>query len=284
MSKKLLFCLFLLSCTLSAASAQDSLRYLAPSDTVFMEISNFGEKLISHEVQRGQTLYAIARYYGMRPTELKFYNAGTSDNLQPGQRLKLPLPNRSILRFKDPDFHREDYAPIFYRIKRGDTYYGLSKRVLKLSIDTIKMRLIPREETLRPGQLLFIGWISVDGIPDNYRVEQIHPMFRENYELRKEIQRYLSEGRKVVEGQGVAVWQSENRDQKNYYALHEAAPVNSIIEIFNPMKKRTVYAKVVGRIPVTIYPPNVEVVLSNRAARLLGAIDPKFFVKIKYYK
>jgi len=49
------------------------------------------------------------------------------------------------------------------------------------------------------------------------------------------------------------------------------------------MSSRTLYAKVIGRIPEG-YERNIEVVLSPEAARKLGARDPRFFVKTKYSK
>ena len=49
------------------------------------------------------------------------------------------------------------------------------------------------------------------------------------------------------------------------------------------MSNRTVYAKVIARVPDG-YERNVEVILSPEAARKIGALDPKFFVKVKYFK
>ena len=50
------------------------------------------------------------------------------------------------------------------------------------------------------------------------------------------------------------------------------------------MTRRTLYAKVVGRLPNTDLGPNVKVVLSPIAAKFLGARDPRFFVKIDYIR
>ena len=58
----------------------------------------------------------------------------------------------------------------------------------------------------------------------------------------------------------------------------------TIIEVLNPMTNRTVYVKVIGKIPDTAYRDEVAVILSPLAAKLLGAIDPRFFVKVKYHR
>ena len=52
----------------------------------------------------------------------------------------------------------------------------------------------------------------------------------------------------------------------------------------NPLKKKTVYAKVIARIPDQAYGDDIVVVLSPSVAKLLGAKDPKFFVELKYFE
>lgn len=81
--------------------------------------------------------------------------------------------------------------------------------------------------------------------------------------------------------QGVAFWSKSNYQNNDLYVLHRKAPINSYIEINNPMKRKTTYAKVIDRIPEGTN-SDVEVVLSPATAKMLGARDPKFFVKIKY--
>ena len=48
------------------------------------------------------------------------------------------------------------------------------------------------------------------------------------------------------------------------------------------MKGATVYAKVIGRIPNNVYGKEVIVIVAPSVAKTLGAIDERFFVKIKY--
>jgi transcription elongation GreA/GreB family factor len=74
------------------------------------------------------------------------------------------------------------------------------------------------------------------------------------------------------------------KDETDLMAMHRKAEVGSVISIYNPMSRRTVYAKVVGRIPDTVYKDDVIVVVSPLVAKLLGAIDPRFFVKVKYHR
>ena len=90
-------------------------------------------------------------------------------------------------------------------------------------------------------------------------------------------------GQKETAAQGVCFWPKDSKEKGSLYALHRDASIGSIISVNNPMGNRTVYAKVIGRIPEG-YERNIEVILSPEAARKLGARDPRFFVKTKYFK
>ena len=54
--------------------------------------------------------------------------------------------------------------------------------------------------------------------------------------------------------------------------------------VTNPMNQRTVYVKVIGNLSDRAYEDNVKVVLSPMAAKLLGAVDQRFYVKVTYCK
>lgn len=276
-----LICLFWGLPWIVSASTGDSIRYLLPHDTLYLTVG-MGEMLATHTVASGQTLFSLARFYGLTTEELKFYNVGMSDALDRGQQVRVPIPPRAILRFKPDTFYRWAHAPIYYRIRPGDTVFGLSKRFFKLPQDSIYQRLDQWNGTLRVGQLFFVGWIRTDGIPRSYQDQGGHPLFRENHKLRRFIVRYVNEGKRKYEHSGAARW-SEDDQQNNHYALHDRAPLDSYILVQNPMKKRHIYAKVVGRLPRST-PPNVLIVLTAHSAKLLGARDPQFFVEIEYYK
>ncbi len=259
----------------------DSLRYLRPHDTLYLSIGP-GEMMTTHTVVAGQTLFSLAKFYGLTTQELKFFNPGLGNGLALDQQVQIPIPTKAIVRVKPDTFYRWAYAPLYYRVRPGDTVYGLSKRFFKMPIDSVHQRLENWEGTLKVGQRYFVGWLSTSGIPRELRQGQVHPLFRENYELARHVQRYVAEGKREYEQSGAAFWEAE-KDSRNFYVLHDEAPLDSYLRITNPMKSRYIYAKVVGRIPRST-PPNILMVMSSRCARLLGAKDPEFFVEIQYYK
>lgn len=81
---------------------------------------------------------------------------------------------------------------------------------------------------------------------------------------------------------GIAYWQPSHRRSSGKYVLHSTAPINSIIKLYNPMMRRTVDAKVIGRIPKETYRKDVDVVISPAIAESLGALDSRFMVELTF--
>ena len=277
--------IFLLSTTLlHATTTGDSTAYLTPKDTIFLTIGAYNEKLFEHGMEKKQTLFSLAKFYGLTLGELYAYNPGLKEKaISVGDKIKIPIPNRAIIRYRDDGFSFNEHVPVYYIVRKGDTMYSISKRFFRMPEDIIWHRNNLVSNSLKPGQKLHVGWMSIHGVPDSLRTYRGGPLSQKNQVLKKA---YLRQGmnKKELQHQGVAFWQKNNKDDSDFYALHRNAPINSIIAVTNPMKNRTVYAKVIGRIPITAYGSDIAVVISPLTAKFLGAKDPRFFVKVKYFK
>lgn len=260
----------------------DSIYYLSYYDTIFLTIDYTGEKLIEHRIDYGQTLYSLARFYGLSVEELYFYNPGLNENgISVDDLIRIPIPNRAIIRYKHPNFLDDWHVPIYYVVKKGDTLFRIAKVYFQMPVEDVMYRNGLINTNLSTGQLLHLGWMSIEGIPDSLRSSKVGINGERNNSLRKVFRR---DSKNLKSDSGVAFWQKESKKSSGLYVLHRSAKLNSIIEVENPMNRRTVYAKVVGRIPPTIYDDDVRIVLSPYAAKLLRARDPRFFVKIRYRK
>lgn len=262
----------------------DSLYYLLPSDTVILSIEQYGEKIFTHRLEKKQTLYSLAHFYGLSVEELYYYNPGLKEtSVKIHQGIRVPIPNRAIRRYLPEDETAIGYIPVYYKVKRGDTVYGIARRFFRIPEDTLRQRNNLDGNELKTDQLLQVGWMNMSGVPEDYRQMSGGPLARRNFAMKKI---YLREaaGKKEREHQGVAFWQKNSKEESDFYALHRKAPINSVIAVENPMTKRTVYVKVIGRIPDAAHGYDVVVVLSPLIAKLLGAKDPRFFVHIKYHK
>ena len=263
------------------ATATDTVRYLTENDTILIVKNQYDEKIYTHTIQPGQTLWSLARFYGLKPEELKRFNTLYDDKVfNPGDKVRIPIPNKAIIRFENPNLDKSKLLPVCYVVKKGDTMFGIAQRDYKMPIDTLIKRNNLEGKPLQPGQILHTGWMSKSGIPDSLQNHQAYKSFDKDSRAAVEFEKK----RARFNERGPVVWSNEKGKGRKKMAavLHNKARVGKVIEIFNPNNNRTVYAKVIGRIPAGAYDPSVIAVLTQYTAKLLGAKNKKFFVEIKY--
>jgi murein DD-endopeptidase MepM/ murein hydrolase activator NlpD len=96
-----------------------------------------------HIVQRGETIYSIARSYGVDNGELMRFNGITdASKLQIGQRVKIPGTAAS------------GYAE--YRVVRGDTLYGIARRYEIPLQSLLAANTLENNYVLKEGDILHI--------------------------------------------------------------------------------------------------------------------------------
>lgn len=270
---------------LHLSATGDSLSYLTPKDTVFLSADDFGNKIFEHTMEKGQTFFSLARFYGLKLEALYAFNPEVEHdgNFEPGQRIKIPIPDSAIVKSPKDAWPRTKFAPVFYVVKHGDTFYRIAKNYFQIPLDSLKKLNRLEKTVLFTGQRLQVGWLSLDGIPESLQLINANPMSAKMLELKL---RYdaAKVSKKEQFHNGAAYWQREKKGNNDYYALHRFAPVGSVIEITNPIKKKTVYAKVLAPISDRAYGDDIVVVLSPSLAKLLDAKDAKFFVEVRYFR
>ena len=119
-----------------------------------------------HVVKQGETLYKIARTYGLSVAELKRLNGLTRDNIRVGQRLIVKPPTLDV-----------PASPEIYTVKEGETLYAIAFR-FGLSVDTL-LALNPLEEPfLEPGQTLRLLPVPTVRGYTTYRVRRGDTLFK----------------------------------------------------------------------------------------------------------
>lgn len=265
----------------------DSLTYLTPQDSVFLTVDESNQKIIIHQLEKKQTMYSLAKFYGLEFNEVMYYNEEleTVSDISVGTFINIPIPHKAIKRYQRKDFDSTKHASIYYKVKKGDTLYGVAKRMFRMPVEDIQERNNLTDNNINPGQYLHIGWISTEGIPREYR--KLKPVPPEWQASQLNERHYLqAKGIKDERTQnGVGAWNKNSKNEGKLTALHNSAPINSIIEITNPMNNRSIFVKVIGRPSSKVYyGPNVKVVLTPKVAKMLGARDPRFYVNIRFLK
>ncbi|HOY19874.1 MAG TPA: hypothetical protein PLC89_21355, partial [Haliscomenobacter sp.] len=52
----------------------DSLRYLTPRDTIILSVGANDAKIFEHKIEKGQTIFSLARFYGLKMDALRYLN------------------------------------------------------------------------------------------------------------------------------------------------------------------------------------------------------------------
>jgi len=114
-----------------------------------------------HEVQRGQTLWGLARQYGTTISDLQeLNNMGRRTRLREGEYLVVPLANKFVdlgptYASKGSSKNKGDKRKIYYRVKRGDSLWKISKKY-KVSIKNLKKWNNLKSHRIYPGKRLVL--------------------------------------------------------------------------------------------------------------------------------
>ena len=272
---------FLLQFTFSA-KAGDSIKYLTAKDTLFITFNETtGEKIFEHRIQARQTLYSLAKFYGLNEEELYPYNPKLKSNIVGiGQIVRVPIPNAAIKRFKGQNFKQWKYAPIMFSVKKGDNLYKIAQTLFHMPVDSVvKWNNLPGR-IIKPGQLLHVGWMNLGGVPDSIRHSFVK---KSTVDVRsKMLSSHFEKQKKSSEQRGAAFWNIKGTAKTDLYCLHRTAKVGTIIAVTSTMNNKLAYAKVIGKIPENAHGAETVLIVAPSVAKLLGAKDEKFFVKIRF--
>lgn len=109
-----------------------------------------GTKYYLHTVEKGQTLFAIAKFYGKDVNDIVIENPEAIDGIKPGQILKIPIEKAT----KTIAATNSDTSNCtLHKVQQGETLYSLSKQY-GVSIDKIKALNPQLKEGLKVGQTL----------------------------------------------------------------------------------------------------------------------------------
>jgi len=282
LKNNLLFLSFISLFILNEAKSQFSYIPVGNTkDTVFIGYID-GKHCLYHLIKKDDNLISIASYYGTSITALKDINGMTNNEIQKNKIIKIPIQYKSI---KSPlsqsSFEKYNYIPVFYKDKKGDTLYRLFRIYFTRDSNEIKKINSIKNNILTTDAKLLIGYYPVQSIKNSSTDIEFQPR------INKDTLSLISDKTKkiLVSLSGAAkTYDSPFEKTKYPYVLSNKIPEHSVVEITNPMSKKKITGKVIGKIPPGKYPLDILLLLTKNDALKLGYLDLKFFVSVKYYK
>ncbi len=241
-----------------------------------------------HEVHKGETLYSIAKKYGVSVAKLKKYNNILGDNINEGSTLLIVF-NPENISFQPDAQHQQ----LVYTVQKGETLYKIASVSMKQPVSTLMKLNGKSDYNIRNEDQIIVGYLNSDPLKladHAQKLEEFEELIINTSAVNEvEIITLLGQAQEIEEvvkqkKRGLAYWEKGSYETAEYVVMHAKAKVNSEIYIYNPMLGKKVRAKVVSNLPKNLYPSNIDVVISSSVAAALGARDRKFLVEMIYHE
>jgi LysM repeat protein len=278
---------------------------------------------ITHKVAAKETMFSIAKQYGISVDELKEWNNLKDNTLSIGQELIVKKPS-SATTFVQKTTKPTDPAPSgtkgTHTVAAGETLFSISRQH-NVSVQQLKSWNNLEGNDLSTGQVLILNApehkepasseqpvvearkpVSESPVktestspPVNTNSQSTTPASNTPVSAQKtetaipsktqtiRISESVRNSDEVMES-GLAELIEGTEGNRKYLALHRTAPVGTILKVRNEMNNREVFVRVMGKLPDSSLNDKVVIKISRSAYDRLGAIDPKFRVEVTYYK
>jgi LysM repeat protein len=254
---------------------------------------------VIHTVAQKETLYSIARQYGVTMDDIKKWNGLTDNALALGQQIRIRKPVAGTSPAANTSVRAAQGG--VHVVAEKETLYSIA-RAYQVSVADIQ-----KWNNLQPGELKIGQQLIVSASADKTAVtpvtrtaettpvtqtqketpivstQKMPPATTRPAEQTIRISESTQNGDEVLET-GVAELIDGTEGNRKYLALHRTAPVGTILKVRNEMNNREVFVRVMGKLPDTAMTDKVIIRISKSAYDRLGAIDQRFRVEVTYYK
>ena len=266
---------------------------------------------IKHKVNSGETIFMLARRYHVPPAMLADANGmNYQQGLEKNTILWVPLG--AYNRKKSLPSNLSQTRALYYKVDQYDNMFIIAR------FADVKQQVLQgwngmEDNNVMPGRVLKVGWVLYDatqlpfadttksksgmvatseeqgGNTTSYKYPHADTVIKLKKvdEQSKEEKLYMVQTHDeafVTDEKGTAVFfDMPGKPKSTYYAFHNAAPRGTIIKVFNPGTKMSVFVKVLGPLPNTGQYHNSIIGIASNAKQALGVVDDKLWCELYYY-
>ncbi len=261
-----------------SAQTGSNLFFLTGTEIV---IDNLPENnfFYSHVYDNSVTIYSLAQIFQVSKETL-WNDSGIDPNkpINAGKIVKVRLDKNRIVATKPKG---GKYFVLKYKVKPSETLYSISR---KFNTDVATLRSVNSKGSfdIKVDEMITVGFYMTNMNATSQ--EAIKTVATSNLDI-VENQNASTDDSKVTKyylSDVIGFYDKSASGSKNFFVLFDDARPGSMIDIYNPMLRRHIKAKVIGKIPENTYNQDVNIIISPAIARELGIFDARFKVNIKY--
>lgn len=272
-------------------------------DSIGIEVVN-NKQVVLHRLEPKETYYGLSRRYNVVLANLIQFN--NNKPLKIGEVLRIPTDRPAVstaaaraqveaqaapvLEPAEPEVPKVDLPPgeyIEYIIGRGETLYTVSRR-FNIPVESIKLANGLASDALQVGQVLQVPKkelpavviAAADPEPIITASSVIDTTVNTAVDFQLPANRY---GIREVNSKGIGVWIDDlSQEGASMLALHNLAPVGTVVKVTNPMTNLSTFVKVVGKFVENSETQGSLIVISKSVASIIGILDRRFQIEIAY--
>jgi len=292
-------CTIFLFLTIASTTFAQNNRFFSLENEIIVDILPSNELCYIHHMDKGTTIYSLADIFQIDvQTILQKNSLKAQQPIPEGKYIMVPI-NREKLIIKSDFNHKEQASlPLYYEVKKGESLYKISKTYFGTDVNVIKKLNKKSSESIAVGEKLLVGYLSLsrykkvsnDIRPTHHKTipkdivlhePKVKVVTEQKQNERTDTTTHDTKVIKWFNSNVIALW-DKNSESTSLFVLHNEARLGSTMDIYFPMLKRQVKAKVLGRIPDGTYRDDIGLFVSPGVARELGIRDTRFMVNIKY--
>ncbi|KXK39846.1 MAG: LysM peptidoglycan-binding domain-containing protein [Saprospiraceae bacterium] len=234
----------------------------------------------SHVYDKHVTIYSLAQFFQVTTDEIfQYNNISPSKPIHAGKIVNVPLQKRKITAARPSS---GKYYVMKYSVKKGESMYSISQQ-FNTTVAVLQLLNSRNSFEIQKGELITVGFYCMNNtqkttirngdLPSPLSMDITHSESKPDTSITRF---YISDV--------IGFYDKKAPGVRGHYVLYNEARPGTIMDIYNPMLRKSIKAKVLGRIPENTYKSDVEIIITANTAKELGILDSRFKVNVKYEK
>jgi LysM repeat protein len=259
---------------LNVMGQQESNRFSFSGSEIVIDFLPENDMYFCHEIDSDVTVYNLTEHFQLTKDQLcKINKLDPIKPIKAGKIVKVTLDKKKI-RHKTTEATK--FYVIKYKVKKGDTFFKI-QNLSGTDQKTLKLLNNKTHTSIQQDETLILGYYPkhISRNKKDLTSEKVTPENKTDPKAHEIVAKYyLSDV--------IGSFDKNSSGNGQNYVLHNEARPGSIMDVYNPMLKKHIKAKVVGKIPEGTYQSDIKIILNKSAASALNILDGRFKVNIKY--